>query len=64
MTATKIRALCIKNDWFNHGSNYQYGKLFDRAAEGASLEELATIIWVCSEDVTKEQILEQLRQNA
>ena len=64
MTTTALRALCIKNDWFNHGSNHQYGKLFDRAAEGASLEELATIIWVCSEDVTREQIIEQLRQIA
>ena len=44
MTTTALRALCIKNDWFNHGSNHQYGKLFDRAAEGASPEELATII--------------------
>ena len=60
ITATALRSLCIKNEWFTHGSNYQYGKLFDRAREGASIEELATIIWICSENVTKEAIIREL----
>lgn len=52
-----LRALCIKNNWFTCGSIRQYEKLFDRDSEGASLNELATIIWVCSsEEHTKQSI--------
>ena len=60
ITATALRSLCIEHDWFTHGSNYQYGKLFDRAREGAGPEELAAMIWICSENVTKKEIMKQL----
>ena len=60
MSPTKLRSLCIKNNWFTYGCNEQYGRLFDRAREGANIEELATIIWICSENVSKEAILKEL----
>lgn len=43
-----LRELCIQNQWFTGGSNRQYEKMFQRASEGATLEELALIIWLCS----------------
>ena len=44
-----LRQLCIKNDWFTEGSNSQYEKLFYANENGCPIEEIATIIWVCSD---------------
>ena len=53
-----LRELCIKNNWFTEGTNTQYSKMFDYAAnalvrqsqgEQSGIDELACIIWVCSE---------------
>lgn len=46
---TDLRTLCIKNNWFTEGTNSQYEKLFYANSMGCSLEELVTIIWVCSD---------------
>lgn len=53
-TVSEVRSLCIKNDWFTCGSNSQYERMFKKVREGADVEEVATIIWICSENVTKE----------
>ena len=45
-----LRNLCIENNWFTGGSNDQYGKLFKIADNGATIHELAIIIWLCSAD--------------
>lgn len=45
----KLRTLCIKNNWFTEGSNSQYAKLFYANDMGCNLEELVTIIWLCSD---------------
>lgn len=45
-----LRALCIKKNWFTCGTNEQYAKLFRANINGASMEEIATIIWLCSDD--------------
>lgn len=45
-----LRALCIKRDWFTCGTNEQYKKLFHANSTGATMEEIATIIWLCSDD--------------
>ena len=55
--AEDLRILCIRMNWFNGGSNSQYEKLFDMNREGASLEELALVIWLCTPDRTREGIL-------
>lgn len=44
-----LRALCIEHGWFTCGTNEQYDKLFKANACGASIEEIATIIWLCSD---------------
>ena len=49
-TTENLRTLCIKNGWFKCGSNKQYEKLFRANEFGFSIEEIATIIWLCSDD--------------
>lgn len=58
-----LRALCIEHDWFTCGTNEQYEKLFYANTNGASMEEIATIIWICSDaDLhTKNDILATLK---
>jgi len=60
MSVNKVRELCIKNDWFTNGDNHQYSVMFDRVQQGADVEEIATIIWICSVNVEKEEIVKQL----
>lgn len=43
-----LYTLCNKHQWFTAGTCKQYDKLFERNRQGASLTELATIIWICS----------------
>lgn len=55
--------LCNKHKWFTGGDFSQYDKLFDKNRQGASLETLATIIWLCSSmQWTEEKILKILRE--
>ncbi len=55
-----LKEKCIIHHWFESGSVHQYNKLFQRNDEGASLEELATIIWICSNGHKREDILHEL----
>lgn len=50
MTNEELRELCIKNNWFTCGSNHQYDKLFEMNENGRSVDELALVIWLCSND--------------
>lgn len=43
-----LRHLCIKNNWFTRGTNYQYEKLFEMNKSGAGIEQIATVIWLYS----------------
>lgn len=45
----RLRKLCIRNQWFFDGTNEQYSKLFYASEHGAPLEEIVTIIWLCSD---------------
>ena len=54
--------LCNKYQWFTGGDNRQYNLLFDCNKQGASLERLATIIWICSVGYDEQYILEILRK--
>ena len=60
MNTMEMRNLCIKNNWFTNGDNTQYDMLFEKVNEGADIEELATIIWICSTNVTKDEVIKQL----
>lgn len=44
-----LRHLCIKNNWFTEGTNSQYEKLFEMNKSGAGIEQIATVIWLCSD---------------
>jgi hypothetical protein len=56
----ELRSICIKNNWFTNGSINQYTKLFELNDSGASLDELALIIWLCSLNTTKQEIINKL----
>lgn len=58
----RLRSLCIRNDWFSQGDNDQYERMFDAndTRNNFTIEEVALIIWVCSANVTREEVLEKL----
>ena len=47
----KLRSFCIDKDYFTCGSNIQYMKMFDLVDQGASIHDIALIIWLCSKNV-------------
>lgn len=57
----KLRELCIKNNWFTCGSNSQYEKLFESNTNGFTPMEIATIIWLCSDNADRNTILATLK---
>lgn len=59
-----LREVCIANGWFTCGDCSQYDKLFELNSEECSLEELAFCIWLCSVDVSRDEVLNQLRKLA
>lgn len=44
-----LRKLCLSNKWFTDCTSSQFSKLLQANAKGCSLDELAAIIWVCSD---------------
>ena len=56
ISTEKLYRLCNKYQWFTSGDCTQY--------EGASLETLATIIWLCSSSYEEKQILEILEKES
>ena len=68
MIILTLRELCIKNDWFNAGSNSQYDKMFALAEDlvknatdrTTAIHRLADIIWVCTDDRTEDEIYREL----
>ncbi len=62
ISTDKLYYLCNKYQWFTSGDSKQYRKLFDRNRQGASLEMLATIIWICSEEYDEPTILNILKK--
>ena len=60
-TPDELRSLCIKNDWFTSGTIEQYEKLFYANENGCPVEEIATIIWLCSgEECRRTDVLDIL----
>lgn len=62
ISTDKLYHLCNKYKWFTNGDNKQYRKLFERCKQGASLETLATIIWICSDGYDEQLILNILKK--
>ena len=48
----RLRSLCIKHQWFAEGTCEQYDKLFYANTHGAPVEEIVTMIWLCSDAET------------
>lgn len=48
LTPSKLRLLCIKNDWYTCGDNEDYEKLFDRLTD----------VYGCAEHLTTEKLVE------
>ena len=57
ISTEKLYRLCNKYQLFTSGDCRQYDKLFEKNRQGASLETLATIIWLCSSEYEEKQIL-------
>lgn len=47
-TQQEIYHVCNKYYWFTAGGNEQYGKMFSMVDKGASLHEIALLIWLCT----------------
>lgn len=62
ITNEKLYELCNKYQWFTAGDIAQYDKLFLKNLLGATLEELALIIWLCSSNASEREILEILKK--
>ncbi len=63
-TPDELRSLCIRKNWFACGSNRQYEKLFYANESGCPIEEIATIIWLCSDEekCCRRDILAELKE--
>lgn len=64
LSTEKLYRLCNKYQWFTAGDVEQYSKLFIKNKEGATLEQLALIIWICSSNMSEQEILETLKTEA
>lgn len=71
LSASKLRSLCIKNEWYTCGDNEEYSRLFDRLTDCCGcpehmttekLVEVAEDIWDHSDitDYTIETVLFEL----
>ena len=56
LTIEKVYRVCNKYQWFTGGTNSQYDKLFERIENGASLKEIALMIWLCTPGVIEGEI--------
>lgn len=53
--------LCNEKKYFTCGTNEQYEKLFELNTLNTSTIELATIIWICSEEnISRKDIINEL----
>ncbi len=62
ISTDKLYRICNKYQFFTNGDISQYDKLFERNKEGASLQTLATIIWICSNGYSENEILQILQK--
>lgn len=57
-----LREFCTRKNWFTSGSCEQYRKMFDMNRDKKPLEEIALVIWLCSCDVTREEVQKELEE--
>lgn len=59
-TNERLRILCIIHDWFTCGDKKQYEKLFYANEHGYTVEEIATIIWLCTDEKWKHEEIHKI----
>lgn len=64
LSSNRLYHLCCNRNWFTDGDTDQYQKLFALCNAGAGLDTLATVIWLCSTNATREEILATLKEEA
>ena len=52
--------ICNEKKYFTCGTNKQYDKLFKLNTLNTSIIEIATIIWICSDNASRKDILNEL----
>ena len=61
-----LRRTCIDKEWFTCGTARQYEKMFllnnDFESEHWTIEDVALVIWICSDNKIYELILRKLKQ--
>ena len=62
ISTDKLYKTCNKYQFFTNGDIRQYEKLFERNKEGTSLKTLATIIWICSNGYSENEIFQILQK--
>lgn len=67
LTGSKARVaiyeLCVKNNYFTCGCNNAYEKMFSMVEQGKPINEIATVIWVCSSnEFTLKSIYENVKE--
>jgi len=62
ITEKRLADLLETNNWFRAGSSEQRNKLFEGNSNGLTVDVLSGIIWLCSENVPREQILSILKE--
>jgi len=64
ISAGRVYDLCKEHGWYTDATNTQINKLIYMVQHGASLQEIATIIWLCSneEKYTRREILAILKK--
>lgn len=59
-----VYALCNSNNWFTNGDTEQYNKMFDMVRANAPINDIAVAIWICSCDVTMNEVRKKLEIKA
>lgn len=57
----KVYSLCNRYQWFTHGTNTQYERMFDMVREKRKTKDIALVIFICSEGYTEKQIYDILK---
>lgn len=52
--------LCNENNYFTCGTNEQYDKLLELNNQNIGTKELASIIWICSDNKSRNDIINEL----
>ncbi len=59
---TALWELCNRENLFTCGSNEQYERIYAKNDEGVPLRQLASMIWICSENVTLDEVYSLLKK--